>query len=305
MIERSREWTEADLQQLIANEVEESTSLEYKRAASLGKDNDRKNEIFKDVSAFANSAGGVLVYGVAEADGKPSHIDPVDPNVYGKEWLEDIITSNVQPRIDGLHINPVPLAGANAGRVVYVLTISQGLTAHQARDKKYYKRFNFKAEAMEHYEVQDTMNRAKTPIIYVHIERQVVSRTPHLHRYRLIFFLENKGTRAAQHMKFVFWFPEELAPSVSGFHQGPVERKEILSGKPYQAREYLYPFSNSVLFPMDTLDLYRMGYSIDFKIDSAGHEFVQRFHPRLMWTVFADDMLPRSGYEPLRDFDEF
>lgn len=305
MIERSREWTEADLLQLIANEVEESTTLEYKRAASLGKDDDRRNEIFKDVSAFANSAGGVLVYGIAEAHGKPTQIDPVYPNVYGKEWLEDIISSNVQPRIDGLHINPVSLSGANAGRVAYVLTIPPGLTEHQARDKKYYKRFNFKAEAMEHYEVQDTMNRAKTPIIYVHIERQIVSQAADLHRYRLIFFLENKGTRAAQHMKFVLWFPEELAPSVSGFHRGPVERKETLSGKPYQVREYLYPFSDSVLFPMDTLDLYRKGYSIDFKIDSAGHEFIQRFHPRLEWTMFADDMPPRNGYEPLRKYDDF
>jgi len=304
MIERSREWIEADLQQLIANEVEENTALEYKRGASLGKDDERKRELSKDVSAFANSAGGILVYGMAEHGPKPTHIDPVDPGAYSKEWLEDVITSNIQPRIDGLHINPVLLAGANSGRLVYVLTIPQGLTAHQARDKKYYKRFNFKVEAMEHYEVQDTMNRAKTPIIDVHIERNILFQDSDLHRYQLIFYLENKGTRAAQHIKFVLWFPEELSPGVSGFVRGAVTTKETLLGRQYKARECMH-LSDTVLFPMDTLDLYRRGYNIDFEVDSPSHEFIQSIDPQLEWIVYADDMLPRSGYESLRKYDEF
>ena len=52
-----------DIQFLINNSVEESTELEYKR--SFAKANkDWKKELAKDVSAMANSNGGIIVYGL-------------------------------------------------------------------------------------------------------------------------------------------------------------------------------------------------------------------------------------------------
>lgn len=141
MLERSRDWKEADLHRLIADAVLESIGLDYKAAAALATQDGVKRGIAKDVSAFANSAGGVLVYGMTEDGHRPTAIDPVNLNPFSKEWLENVIISNVQPRIDGLHINPVQLTGANAGRVVYVVTIPQSFTAHQAPDHRYYKRF--------------------------------------------------------------------------------------------------------------------------------------------------------------------
>ena len=47
----------ADLDQLIKNEIPESLTLEYKASDSLGRSNDQRKELVKDVSAFANSAG--------------------------------------------------------------------------------------------------------------------------------------------------------------------------------------------------------------------------------------------------------
>ena len=48
-------WNEARLQRLITERMLESATLEYKRADALGKDDPSKNEISKDVSAFANA----------------------------------------------------------------------------------------------------------------------------------------------------------------------------------------------------------------------------------------------------------
>ena len=57
--------TEADLLALISAGVEESAALDYKRADSLNKrDDKKKTEITKDVSSFANSAGGTIIYGI-------------------------------------------------------------------------------------------------------------------------------------------------------------------------------------------------------------------------------------------------
>ena len=59
-------WTKQKLDQMIADKVEESLAVEYKRADALAKTDGKKADITKDVSAFANSSGGVLIYGIAE-----------------------------------------------------------------------------------------------------------------------------------------------------------------------------------------------------------------------------------------------
>ena len=103
-------WNLERLRQLISDNVEESLSLEYKAAEALGKSDAKKAEIVKDVSAFANSSGGVLIYGIAEFQQRdqrhrPERIDPVDRQRFSKEWLEQIIQS-IQPRIEGIVIEP-------------------------------------------------------------------------------------------------------------------------------------------------------------------------------------------------------
>jgi predicted HTH transcriptional regulator len=55
--------TENELRALIDARVPESRTIEYK-AALPGKADDEKREYLADVSAFANTAGGVIVYGM-------------------------------------------------------------------------------------------------------------------------------------------------------------------------------------------------------------------------------------------------
>jgi hypothetical protein len=156
--------TRADLQRLIADEIQESLTLEYKASPALAKDSKARDELCKDVSAFANSAGGQIVYGITEADHKPVSID--GGSDLSREWIEQVIDSNVQPRIEGLVISSIEL---NPGRYAYVITIPQALgrAAHQAPDHKYYKRQNFQSVPMEDYEVKDVMHRASTPVLDV------------------------------------------------------------------------------------------------------------------------------------------
>jgi hypothetical protein len=118
------------------------------------------------VSAFANSAGGQIIYGIEEKDRKPVKID--DGSDLSREWIEQVINSNVQPRLDGLAITPVPVG---SGRHAYVLSIRQasGRAPHQAPDKKYYKRQNFQSVPMEDYEIRDALRRATTPELYVEL----------------------------------------------------------------------------------------------------------------------------------------
>jgi predicted HTH transcriptional regulator len=58
--------TKSDLDRLIADDIQESLTLDYKDARALGKTDPQRNELCKDVSAFANSAGGQIIYGIQE-----------------------------------------------------------------------------------------------------------------------------------------------------------------------------------------------------------------------------------------------
>src|SRR5215203_923164 len=89
--ENSLAWDETRLSKLIKDGIEESYNVEYKAAAALGAADRQKLDITKDVSAMANSAGGVLIYGIAEfADAAKKHlperIDPINRSQFSKEW---------------------------------------------------------------------------------------------------------------------------------------------------------------------------------------------------------------------------
>jgi hypothetical protein len=62
----------SDLDHIVAADIQESLTLDYKDAAALGKNSPQRNELCKDVSAFANSAGGQIIYGVQRTVTIPS-----------------------------------------------------------------------------------------------------------------------------------------------------------------------------------------------------------------------------------------
>src|SRR5205085_8848124 len=123
MSRQPHEWTEDDLLNLISNKAQESFTLEFKACGALI-DKGWRQEFAKDVSAFANSAGGVLIYGIKE--NRHTHEaeeidDGFDPTAPSKEQLEQIVNSNIHRRIDGIRYNAVPLSRTRSGRVAYVI----------------------------------------------------------------------------------------------------------------------------------------------------------------------------------------
>lgn len=157
-------WSLDKINQFIKDGIEENIHLDYKGAGSISKSTDKKKEISKDVSAFANSDGGTIIYGVREFDehGKthlPEKIDPINANEYSKEWLEQIINSTISPTIPNIIITPIQVGTKEDNKVIYVVEIPKSNTAHQMSDKRYYRRYNFQSIAMEDWEIKDVINR--------------------------------------------------------------------------------------------------------------------------------------------------
>lgn len=156
--------TKSELEQLVAEQAEENLQLEFKDARALNQHDNKKTEISKDVSAMANSAGGVIIYGIAEEAHHAGRITCISRRDFSKEWLDQIILSSIHPKIEGLVIHPVTFG---EDEVVYVVEIPQSTTAHQAKDGRYHRRQNSVTAWMEDYEIRDVMNRTRHPVIEI------------------------------------------------------------------------------------------------------------------------------------------
>ncbi|MGI8642364.1 MAG: AlbA family DNA-binding domain-containing protein [Pyrinomonadaceae bacterium] len=287
----AKNWSEAKIQNFITGEIEESLTLEYKSAEALDRSDFKKKEITKDVSAMANAAGGLLIYGISEFSNLnerhlPEKITPVDRTKFPREWVEQIIQA-IRPRIDGIVIHSVSLSSGE-NDVVYIVEIPQSNTAHQASDHRYYKRFNFQAVPMEDYEVRDVMFREQTPDIVLNFLIEITSLENRTF-YNLIIQARNVGSAFAQYVACLLDIPVAILHDI----KNKINIKD--GGRFYRHRLFNLnqEFGDEnfkASFPL--LRNMAMSWKIPLKEDFA--EF-DRNALEIKWIVYADNALPKEG----------
>ena len=108
--------TVAQLDSLVANGVAEGRQLDYKEELPISLDKD-KREFLSDVTAFANTVGGDMIYGVREARdaaGNPTGIPEKIVGLQGvnidklKLTLDSLLRDAVDPRIRGVALHTIP-----------------------------------------------------------------------------------------------------------------------------------------------------------------------------------------------------
>jgi hypothetical protein len=283
------EWTKQRLDQMIAEGVEENLLLDYKRADSLAKADTKKAEVTKDVSSFANSSGGMLIYGVAEFDDEPrkhlpEKLDPIRRSEISKEWLDQVIQT-IQPRIEGVVIHPVTISEVD-NTVCYIVEVPQSHTAHMARDHRYHKRHNFTTAQMEDYEVRDVMSRRTQPKIRasIFINRRTAQFEP---EGLILVKLENYGSVLVRDMMVELEVPYDLGGLISV--EAPVTVEKDEDGDFYLVR--LTPgFPSPPLFPCSDKTLRRKIHT-NVRIQHRDNRPI-RSRSYINVSVFADEMQP-------------
>jgi predicted HTH transcriptional regulator len=282
------------LNNLIENKVEENLHLEYKASGALDKQNDKTVEISKDVSALANSDGGILIYGIKEDEINkhlPKEISPINRKQFSKEWLEQIIQAKIQPRISNFKIYPIEIDNEY---VVYIVEVEKSNTAHQAFDQKYYKRGNFQTTAMYDYEIRDILNRTKDPIISLEFKFN------NQHTELLIFAI-NLGSVYAKYVNVKIRLPKKI-----------VEEKHF---KSFDHETFEIHTQNTI---RDIVDIKFIGLEPIEKYGPSRYEpilpsrsfkltkikltnFPFDYENVMEWEIFCDNSQPKSGNVRLAD----
>jgi Putative DNA-binding domain len=132
-------------------------------------------ELSKQISAFANSGGGVIVFGIENPkSGQPLKVDTeggVSLNLQKgtREWLEDVIPNLVDFPISKVNVYELTAKENEASQIkpdkaIIIVDIPSSEQApHQASDNLYYARVGGKSRPINHRFVMDIIGRAKHP----------------------------------------------------------------------------------------------------------------------------------------------
>lgn len=270
-----------ELNQLKTDDIEESIDLEYKSAEALF---DLK-EISKDVSAMANSAGGIIIYGLKEYDNKErkhkiEKITPIIRKDFTKEKLEQIINGNISPRLDSMRIHPISLSESE---VVYVVEIPQSNTAHQnTKDFRYYRRYNFESVPMLDFEIRDIMNRSKHPI--VKLEFEIIKKLDESFKkvYKLKIYTINSGEILTRFINYFVKIPSEILD---------LEGSEIETEMIERSGDNIYKNRFVPLLPGVVKSSMEIDLISKLKLDER----------EIYWRVQADNASPQIGSIKLKD----
>lgn len=145
---------------LVENKVPEDIHLDYKQELKFSRDEDKK-ELLADVCAFANSGGGVILFGISEErngnihTGIPSAIVPI--NIENRDEtiirIDQSIKDSIEPVIYGIRI------GFTGDTGVLTLFIPYSLnTPHMVKYaglSKFYARGNASKYQMNVYQIRD------------------------------------------------------------------------------------------------------------------------------------------------------
>ena len=198
------------LNQFIEEQRGEDLHLEFKTVAkaSLTDKSDKKN-LAKALSGFANSDGGLIIWGV---DARPAdqgtdraqELVPIAPLSQFLSKLNDLTGQYVAPVVDGVQHRAIPVPGEPDKGFAITLDPASDSTPHRAEAGvgRYYKRSGSSFYPMEHFDLEDMFGRRRRPRLVLDYALNMGGRLSGSRGWTVTvsidLYLENKGRAIAQ-----------------------------------------------------------------------------------------------------------
>lgn len=200
----------ATIHGFVEDHRQEDLHLEFKTVGSPAFSNrdDRKN-FAKLASGFANSDGGIIVWGIdarKDEDGVDAASGEV-PIVGLHVALSRIQTdtgSATSPIVDGLRHHAIPIGDDDSGFLVTLVPASDS-GPHMAKfgEDRYYKRSGDSMRKMEHFDLEDMFGRRRKPrlSLVTHVTQYGGTKGPwegRVFTVKIIVGIENSGRGIAR-----------------------------------------------------------------------------------------------------------
>ncbi|HEY4129401.1 MAG TPA: ATP-binding protein [Gemmatimonadaceae bacterium] len=195
----------------IRTQQEEHLLLDFKTASrsDLSGSDDRKN-FAKALSGFANSDGGLIVWGVDARKLKPDGPDcataekEIDNLPLFVSRLNEFTGSFVRPLVEGVRHRAVPTVGSSGFAITIVPESDTGPHMALGGEGRYYKRSGSSFYPMEHFDIEDMFGRRRKPRLDVEftIGSRGSSRSNGVieHKNPIGVFVSNRGRGSATNL---------------------------------------------------------------------------------------------------------
>jgi hypothetical protein len=195
----------ATIESYVELKQEEHLHLEFKtlKNAELTSGDDKRN-IARCISGFANSSGGIVIWGIdarKNSDGVDcagAIVELQKPAVLVSH-LNTLSGDAASPIIDGLRHKPIVNSKTGGGVVsTYVPETDGGPYMAMLGEQRYYKRSGDSFYQMEHFDLEDMFGRRQKPNLEIIIQPSNIENG--IENYTLL--VKNNGRAVARHAGF-------------------------------------------------------------------------------------------------------
>ncbi len=217
---------EVGLEKMRESSQQEGLTLDFKTAVdernraifSNGKITKVGRQILaRTISAFANSAGGIIICGV-DCRRNEDGIDCVS-KLTPIEGIESVVTSLnhevgnlIQPSISGLEIAHI-LSATKEGYGYLLISVPRSeRRPHRSeapKQKQYFKRSGSSSFEMEHYDIEEAFRRVDSPDLAITVDYSTrgsrgIGDGNREHDFIMTVAVENLGSASAKHLSFSY-----------------------------------------------------------------------------------------------------
>lgn len=210
-----------DVRSFIFNKIKCGNNLDFCDSKTLIPGNEKKELwLSKYFSAFANSGGGTIIFGIKKERNRAVDLDFLNLTNVTLFWLKNLIENEISPKIENVEIYEIR-SDKNLEVGMMVVNIPKSTNRpHMASDNRYYFRIGNKTELMLEQHVREMYNVSSVS----NMEFVGVINTqgvPTLENGKILninfypkFLVRNAGSAIEKHFKFELWIPSEFHDSL-------------------------------------------------------------------------------------------
>jgi hypothetical protein len=217
LVDKFQSMTLASIERFVAAGQKEDLHLEFKtvKNANLTHADDKRN-LARALSGFANSSGGILIWGI-EARKNTDGVDcaiaksEIEPLPLFISRLNELTGDAVSPIVEGVMHRSIPVTKTKGYAITLVPESISGPHMAKLGEDRYYKRSGGSFYRMEHFDLEDMFGRRKKPVLI--LSARVVRSQDDI---AIVLGIRNEGRGSARAPYLAFTVPEPFQVSLFG-----------------------------------------------------------------------------------------